>query len=193
MLMQSLSSHCPLWEKWPLFVTGIPRRHFSSRLEGCGVHLKDLPYIQNCIGRANGCMLEELEPFCDARCMDLGLPFSGGKMDIYLNCSSWITAVESFCLEPWNVSTFHHRYMYHRQSGLFYNCPIHSLKVSLREFANILSQNKHSEWIFCINSSTSLRKWSWCEKCKTMWPSFFSFATKCGKTSFSKVIFVLCL
>lgn len=75
----------------------------------------------------------------------------------------------------------------------FYNCPIHSLKVSLREFANILSQNEHSEWIFCINSSTSLRKWSWCEKCKTMWPSFFSFATKCGKTSFSKVIFVLCL
>lgn len=42
MLMQSLSSYSPLWEKWPLFVTGIPRRHFSSSPEVCGVHLKDL-------------------------------------------------------------------------------------------------------------------------------------------------------
>lgn len=189
----SLCLHIPLCERNGHFLLLGFQGDTSVAALKCVVYISKT-YIQHCIGWANGCMLEELEPLCDARCMDLGLPFSGGKMDIYLNCSSWITAVESFCLEPWNVSTFHQRYMYHRQSGLFFNnCPIHSLKVSLREFANILSQNEHSEWIFCINSSTSLRKWSWCEKCKTMWPSFFSFATKCGKTSFSKVIFVLCL
>lgn len=192
MLMQSLSSYSPLWEKWPLFVTGIPRRHFSSSPEVCGVHLKDLHPTLYRMGK----WLHAWRTWTVVWRQVYGSWITifwgeNGHLPelLFMNYSSRELLFGTLKCQ-YISSTVH---VSQTIRTFFYNCPIHSLKVSLREFANILSQNEHSEWIFCINSSTSLRKWSWCEKCKTMWPSFFSFATKCGKTSFSKVIFVLCL